>query len=124
MSKSRLANDLVGLKEKSYWCEEDGRIAVEAWQRSGLPLGTFAWQHGFGVHRLRWWRARLRGVEARAALSLAAIVPVTVVGSSSSAATSRATMEVVLESGRVVRVGADFDAEALMRLVRALEAPC
>ena len=47
MSKSRSANDLVGLKEKSYWCEEDGRIAVEAWQRSGLPLSTFAWQHGF-----------------------------------------------------------------------------
>jgi hypothetical protein len=33
-------------------------------------------------------------------------------------------MEIVLASGHVVRVSADFDADALGRLVRTLEGAC
>jgi hypothetical protein len=47
-------------------------------------------------------------------------VPVTLVGTSVASA-KRSTMEVVLASGHVVRVGTDFDAEALVKLVRVLE---
>jgi transposase-like protein len=124
MSNSRLASELAGLKAKPYWREDDGRIAMEAWQRSELSLTSFAKQHGLGLHRLRWWRDRLRRGNGSPALSPDAIVPVTVVGSSRPATTSGAIMEVVLASGRLVRVGAEFDAEALVRLVRALEDSC
>jgi hypothetical protein len=127
MSNSMLASELAALNDKSYWREDDGRIAVKAWQRSKLSLTAFAKQHGLGLHRLhrlRWWRDRLRRGNASAALSRDAIVPVTIVGSSRPGTASGATMEVVLLSGRLVRVGAEFDAEALARLVRALEASC
>lgn len=124
MSNSRSVSELTGLKDKAYWREDDGRIALEVWQQSGVSLAAFARQHGLGLHRLRWWRDRLRRGNASAPLSPAAIVPVTVVGAPRPVATLGATMEVVLESGRIVRVGVEFDAEALARLVRALEASC
>jgi hypothetical protein len=96
---------------------------VEAWRKSGLPLATFARQHGLGETRVRWWRNRLDEPARRPASTSPTLIAVTIVGTPASSA-KRSSMEVVLASGHVVRVGADFDAEALVKLVRVLEASC
>lgn len=125
MSSSSTANDLARLQRSAYWREDEGRLAVKAWRASGQPLATFARHHGLGATRLRWWRNRLLAHEAPATpASQAAIVPVALVRSSSPAERAESTMEIVLASGHVVRVQADFDADALIRLVRTLEAAC
>jgi transposase-like protein len=43
------------------WTPAKAQRTLAAWERSGLPLATYARQHGFGAERLRWWRNRLRG---------------------------------------------------------------
>ena len=123
MSKTSAAIEVGRLKQSCYWREEDGRTVIEAWRRSGLPLATFARQHGLGATRVRWWRNRL---DERAPLTPTApvgLVPITVVGTAIPATTS-STMEVVLTSGYLVRVRDDFNAEALVKLVRVLETSC
>jgi hypothetical protein len=37
----------------------EGRAAVEAWQKSGLPLQRFARESGLPWWRLRWWWKKL-----------------------------------------------------------------
>ena len=44
---------------KQRWDEGDGRFVVDAWCESGLPMETFAAEHGFGVWRLRQWVSRI-----------------------------------------------------------------
>lgn len=124
MSSSSEANELARLKRSSYWREQDGRFAVDAWRASGEPLSTFARQHGLSAKRIRWWRDRLAERAVSAPISPATLVPVTIVGAPSPPARAEASMEIVLASGHVVRVGADFDAEALAKLVRTLETSC
>jgi len=34
---------------------------LAAWQKSGLPLATFARERGLGAKKLSWWRSRLGG---------------------------------------------------------------
>jgi hypothetical protein len=123
MSSSNASIELARLRRSSHWREEDGRVAVEAWRSSGLPLATFARQHGLGPTRIRWWRTRL-GEQASFSLSApSAVVPVTIVGTSAQSA-ELSRMEIVLASGHVVRIGPDFDADALLKLVRVLETSC
>jgi hypothetical protein len=123
MSSSNGSIELARLKRRSYWREEDGRVVVEAWRRSGLPSATFARQHGLGETRVRWWRNRLDEPARRPPSPSPTLIPVTIVETPASSA-KRSSMEVVLASGHVVRVGTDFDAEALVKLVRVLEASC
>lgn len=123
MSHSSASIELERLKQSAYWREEDGRAVVEALRKSGLPLAVFARQHGLGATRVRWWRNRLEEREEAGPMTPAALVPVTLIGTSAPTA-KPSLMEVVLASGHVVRVGSDFDAEALVKLVRVLETSC
>lgn len=123
MSHSNVSVELARLKHSSYWREQDGRVVVEALRKSGLPLATFARQHGLGTTRVRWWRNRLEERAAVPPVTSAALVPVTLVGTLGPTA-KPSLLEVVLPSGHVVRVGTDFDAEALVKLVRVLETSC
>jgi hypothetical protein len=60
MSRSRLeARTWKRLAKKDRWTEADGRAAVEAWQRSGLPLQRFAREKGLPWWRVRWWWRKL-----------------------------------------------------------------
>jgi hypothetical protein len=106
----------------SYWTEAEARGVLEAQEASGLSLGEFARRHGLRTQRLRWWKSRL-GKE-REELSF---VPVRVAEppvASKPAGGEEARLEVVLANGRTLRVGPGFDEQALVRLVRALEAAC
>ena len=41
------------------WTPQEAKRALEAWQKSGKPLASYAREAGIGAKRLRWWRARL-----------------------------------------------------------------
>jgi transposase-like protein len=88
--------------------------------QSGESLRAYAERHGIDPQRLYSWRRKLGGVKEAASTPLReAFVPVRVAAETS--ATPASTFELVLAAGRVVRVGANFDARALRRLVEALE---
>lgn len=124
MSNSNSFTELSHLKQSAYWREEDGRLALEAWRRSGLPLATFARQHGLGATRLRWWRERLKEHTSAAPVAPFRFMPVTVVGGTSAPTTKGSSIEIVLACGHLIRVADDFNADTLVRLVHALETSC
>ncbi len=104
-------------------------------EQSGLGVAAFARQCGIPVSTLQWWRSA-RQVRGGGGGRQSKRLPgrgrprglVEVVGSSrrdgEGLRRSLGVFEVELASGRTVRVPAGFDAEALGRLVRVLEAPC
>lgn len=85
-------------------------------ERSGLSLAEFARRRGLSAQALRWWRHRLRGLEADSAPEFVEV--------DLAAASSAACFEVVLPTGEVVRVGERFDAGALTRLLAVLRGSC
>jgi hypothetical protein len=97
---------------------------VAKWKRSGLTAEVFAAEHGLNPGTLRWWSSALRRPIARgraraAEVGFARVVPVDV---TAARATEAAALEVVVASGRVVRVRQGFDAALLREVVSALEA--
>lgn len=101
------------------WTPEEARAALTKQEASRLSPSAFAEREGLDVQRLYRWRRRL-GREIRRVVAAAAPTFVEV-------RTQRAErVEVVLPSGRVVRVSEDIDGEVLRRLVVALEQsePC
>ena len=96
-----------------------------AFRKSGLTAQEFAERHGIGVWRVRRWcrdRSGTTGKDGMALIKRSSAVrfaPVRIaeVGTS-------ASVDVVVGPA-VVRVGRDFDAELLRRVVLALgEVPC
>jgi hypothetical protein len=55
----------------SYWSEDDGRRAVEAWQQSGEDATAFARRHKVRRGRLLYWGKRLAGSASAPTLSFA-----------------------------------------------------
>ena len=107
--------------------------AITQQARSGLSHREFCELHQLSIHQFRDWKyhrseSRPRGAVptrcadrlcgARPGADTSAFVPVRLVPSTSA---SSAPLELVLASGRIVRVPPDFDASALRRLVAALE---
>ena len=116
------------------WTREDARRMEEAWRRSGEKVGAFARRHAVGEERLRWWLRRLRKErEGSSQQRPVRFAPVRLVEQSAAQpprqgqgpARAVGALEVLVAGGRVVRVGSDFDAALLRRVVAALEeAPC
>ena len=82
-------------------------------ERSGESVAGFARRTGIPAHRILWWRRRLGASGASAGQFLP--VRVTAVAGAASA------IEVVV-GGHTVRVPAEFEHEALVRVIRAVEA--
>lgn len=110
----RKRTGLQDVLEKRYWREGDARAAVEAWQRSGQPISSFARRHGLHPYRLSRWASRLqrKGRPVR-------FHPVRIVGTDRGE--HRESIEVVLVDGRRVRVPAGFAAADLERVLSVLE---
>jgi len=113
------------------WSESDARAGLSAARSSGMRLSRFAREHGFHVSRLYWWMKALKEQPAKPA----AFLPVQVVrkdapsahreGGVPRGAPALPTVDVVVGSNRVVRVGRGFDPGLLRAVVVALEtAPC
>ena len=92
------------------WTDEEGRIAVEALQASGLSAEDFAARHGLHPLRVARWAARL-GPGLPTAMVPVDVVPAPGVG---------AVVELVLGS-RILRIPADLHDATLARLIRLVE---
>lgn len=96
------------------WTEQLARDALAALEDSGESLAAFASREGLSAGRLYRWRARLGEQSAPAFVE---IRPRECAGEHRSG-----VFEVVVRSGRMVRVPSDFDALSLQRLLAVIEA--
>jgi len=103
-------------KTSSRWSAAEAQALLADCRRRGLALGEYCRRHKIGYERLRCWRGKLE-VSRPEPLALA---PVRVVVAPPPASSGR--MELWLGDGRRIRLAADFDPEALSRLLRVLEA--
>jgi len=107
-------------QEPKRWSALRARELLTEAKQSGESLSAFAQRHGIDPQRLYSWRRKLdagRGPDSSGARE--AFVPVRV--ASEATVPLASGFELVLSMGRVVRVGANFDASALRRLVGVLE---
>lgn len=94
---------------------------VAQWKKSGLTAEVFAAEHDLNARTLRWWSSALQRPEPRAStVGFARLVPLEAAPATTA---EPAPLEVVLASGRVVRVRPGFDPALLRALLAALEAP-
>jgi transposase-like protein len=110
MPKARLLPALYSTGRR--WTEEDARIVLAAQGSSGLSVVAFAAREGIDPQRLYFWGRRF----GRSAAETAQPPFIEVRGTA-----ERERVEILLRSGRVVRVADTIDAEILRRLVDALE---
>ncbi len=96
---------------------------VAQWKRSGLTAEVFAAQQGFNVHTFRGWSSTLQRTTAGEVEAVeAGFVRLVAIESATVPPAEPASLDVVLASGRVVRVRQGFDAALLRDVVAALEA--
>ena len=100
-------------RSQGRWTAEHARNVLAALDRSGLSITEFAVREGIDPQRLYWWRRRF------ASSPCEAITPAFVELTSTNALSGFA--EVLLRSGRVLRVPVAIEPTALRRLVDALE---
>lgn len=97
-----------------YWSQH-----IEAWKASGLSQRAYCKREGIAVSTLQWWCRRLRGNGRAETLQF---VPVAVPANPD---VRDEPIEIVLLSGRRLRLSAPRDETELARLVRLLEVlPC
>ena len=102
------------------WSASRARELLAEAKQSGESLSAFAQRHGIDPQRLYSWRRKLDAVRSPDwSATSATFVPVRV--ASEATVPSASGFELVLGMGRVIRVGANFDASALRRLVEVLE---
>jgi hypothetical protein len=100
------------------WAKRVARL-----ERSGVSIRTFAAREGLKAGSLSYWKWRLsqRGRARPAAVAPLRFVELTGRQSPSAAPAPAPGFEVVLSTGRKVRVPGGFDAGELGRLVAVLE---
>jgi hypothetical protein len=92
---------------------------VAQWKKSGLTAEVFGAEHGLNPGTLRWWSSALRRPVARTTrVGFARLVAT---DSAPPVPSELATLDVVLCSGRVVRVRQGFDPALLRAFLAALE---
>jgi hypothetical protein len=96
------------------WRAADARAALAAASASGLSLREFARREGIHPQRLYWWRGRLAGDARMAVPTFIELKPGGLGG-------VPRLVEVVLRSGRVLRVPESIDTATIQRFVAALE---
>jgi transposase-like protein len=96
------------------WTEADAKIVIAALDASGQSVAAFAAREGLDPQRLYFWRRRLE-------IGTDDVVPQPLAFIEVRAAREDSRIEVVLRSGRVVRVAESIDGNVLRRLVDALE---
>ena len=103
-------------ERERYW-----RQKVAELESSGLNRAAFCRRHRINYQTMTWWIRRLGEVRRTARF---VEVPASAVGGravSALAADALAEYEVRLGGGRSIRVGGNFESEALVRLIRTVE---
>ena len=88
---------------------------VRRCERSGLDVAEFARREGIKAKQLSWWRWRLRSSDEPAMAAEPEFLPVRIV--TSTPPSSSTPIEIVLPSGRLVRVRPGFDPATLERVL-------
>jgi transposase len=107
------------------WSKEDkARIVAES-VVPGASIAEVARRHGINANLLFTWRKRFGAGILAGAENTVKVLPVTLVAEmpqpvSVSSSDSAGRMEIVLSAGEHIIVGADVDAAALARVVKAL----
>lgn len=111
-------------KRAAYWQD-----LVDQWSRSGQTQAAFCRKHGITYGSFIWWKRQLtsapaggaapRGSRGRRGRGKKANSFVEVQFSP-----ARASYEVVLARGRVLRIHGPFDSQSVSRLIAAVEAAC
>ena len=99
--------------------EQFWRAALRKWRSSGLSVRAYCEEHGLAEPTFYAWRRTL--AEGDAAVCF---VPVQVLAEPRAQATTDGAaggLELVLDAGRVLRVGPGFDGPTLKRLLGLLE---
>jgi|SRR5580700_11219895 hypothetical protein len=103
------------------WTLEQAMRALAALDRSGLTLTAFAIREGLDPQRLSRWRRQLAAAAPPVFEEVIPRATSPALDEDEAASTGRERFEVVLRSGRVVRVPASFDVGALRRLLAIVE---
>ncbi len=120
-ARAGTTRDLVHDGSHAGWSEETARRVLEEQRQSGLTVAAFAARLGVSAWRLYRWRRRIEGqggAEAPATSGFT-FVPVRLAGPRKEGQQPPA-FALTLPSGHTVCVPAEFDAEALVRLLRAI----
>ena len=108
---------IVGAQRRRFWsAEEKQKIVAEA-LAPGASMAEVARRHDVNPNLLFTWRRKARGKQAAEGSGAVKLVPVIVTPETTPSASR---MEIVLISGERILVGADADAGALARIVKAL----
>ena len=125
MPKTRATSSPIPLKSHR-WTAEDAKQVLLELDQSGLSVYAFAVREGLSPHRLWRWRREL-GIAAVTAFEevVRHDTPSGPEGEATAVAT-RERFEIVLRSGRVVRVPAAFEPSALRQLLAIVDevGPC
>src|SRR5205809_6321932 len=92
------------------WSEAQASAALCKHKESGLSLAAFARRQGLPLHRLQWWRARLKEV-SKEQRSPVRLVPVRI-RSTATLQPSANGFEIGLCGGGTVRVAGAFGGDA------------
>jgi transposase-like protein len=125
MLKTRAQSSSTYLKRRR-WTAKDAKQALTALAQSGLDLRAFAVREGLDPQRLWRWRRQLAETAAPAFEEVVRPGAPSVLHVEAPAAALQERFEIVLTSGRVVRVPASFDASALVQLLTLVDEvrPC
>jgi transposase len=114
--------------------EAHWREVLAAWETSGLTQAAFCREHELSAKTFTWWKRELGRRDAARASSrrstrsrdasrtgTAVFLPLRVAGAGEAPRVGDGGLEVLLVSGRRVRVGSDVDVELLTKVVTVLE---
>ena len=125
MPKTRTPSSSTRLNSHR-WTAEDAKEVLLALDQSGLSVYAFALREGLSPHRLWRWRRELGASAAPAFEEIVRHDTASGPEGEATAAAKRERFEIVLGSGRVVRVPASFDPSALRQLLAIVDEvrPC
>lgn len=104
-------------RRRRVWSEEEKRRIVAESLELGASASVVAQRHGLNANLLFTWRRQLRDSPNSIQAKGVTLIPVSVAPEPSATASR---MEIVLAGGERILFGADVDAGALARIVKAL----
>ena len=100
----------------AYW-----RKHISRWSKSGLTQAEYCRRNEVSAAAFQWWKGELQRKAKTQKKPSTSMQFVEVHGVSPAHVGRGETYEVVLSRGRAIRVGRDFDSDALKRLIVAVE---
>jgi hypothetical protein len=101
---------------------EDWAERIKRWKNSGLTAAEFGEREGLAAKQLHWWSWHLgRKPVASASEAPLRLLPVRVVPSRAEGVREATPLEIVLQSGHILRVASGFDPATLRSVLSVLE---